>query len=131
MTPVAEPAFVHIATKGRGTRSSTAPTAAAKDFEWSAINAQAMTATEASDKTLPEPDQLTATKSTAKTMTMTYVSRALTLLFSRSIHAPPSSKRGAYSSADEPTSRRPLEILTVQDESRDFQHLMKEGNRAN
>jgi len=90
-----------------------------------------MTATEASDKTLPEPDQLTATKSTAKTMTMTYVSRALTLLCSRSIHAPPSSKRGAYSSADEPTSRHPLEILTVQDESRDFQHLMKEGNRAN
>ncbi len=33
MTPVAEPAFVHTATKGSGTRSSTAPTAAAKDFE--------------------------------------------------------------------------------------------------
>jgi len=33
MTPVAEPAFVHIAIKGSSTRSSTAPTAAAKDFE--------------------------------------------------------------------------------------------------
>jgi len=33
MTPAAEPAFVHIATKGSGTRRSAAPTTAAKDFE--------------------------------------------------------------------------------------------------
>ena len=88
MTPVAEPAFVHTAIKGSGTRRSAAPTAAAKDFEWSAINAQAMTATDASDKTLPGPDQLTATNTAAKTMTMAYVSAALKLLFSRNPYTP-------------------------------------------
>ena len=88
MTPVAEPALVHIAIKGSGTRRSAAPTAAVKDFEWSASNAQAMTATEASDKTLPGPDQLTATNSTAKTMTMEYVSTTLKLLFSRNPYTP-------------------------------------------
>ena len=90
-----------------------------------------MTATEASDKALHEPDQLTATKSAAKTMTMTYVSRALTLLLSRSIHTPPSSKRGAHSSAGKPTNRSSLDILAIQGESGNFQHLMKQGNRAN
>jgi len=33
MTPVAEPALVHIAIKGRGIRRTAAPTAMVKDFE--------------------------------------------------------------------------------------------------